>query len=276
MDDSGSDGEENPLIKAAKACDLHALRRAIAEGCDVNYRDPDNGGYSHQQGWSALHHLCSSTYDSEPKQQRLACVAALIRAGADVNQRANHPEWPSPPIVLAARFCGAEVVRALIDAGADVNAALPENSGAPGLTPLHTAAIFNCAENVLLLIAAGAVVDAISQTHGPGPGLGPESDGPIPETPLDAATRFSVNSLFAGDFTRTYARLLRAGARIPTLPQPLMPPYLTAVAAAGGFARYERAHRTRLADIFIPKFPQLPKEIVHHIVSIWADVGGHY
>ena len=49
----------------------------------------------------------------------------------------------------------------------------------------------------------------------------------------------------------------------------------TAVAAAGGFARYERAHRTRLAAIFIPKFPQLPAEVVHHIVPFWADVGGH-
>ena len=109
-----------------------------------------------------------------------------------------------------------------------------------------------------------------------GPGLGPESDGPIPETPLDAATRFSVNSLFAGDFTRTYARLLRAGARIPTQ-RDLAPygPYLAAVAAVGGFARYERAHRTRLAAIFIPKFPQLPAEVVHHIVPFWADVGGH-
>ena len=53
-----------------------------------------------------------------------------------------------------------------------------------------------------------------------------------------------------------------------------MPPYLTAVAAAGGFARYERAHRTRLAAIFIPKFPQLPAEVVHHILPFWADVGG--
>ena len=50
---------------------------------------------------------------------------------------------------------------------------------------------------------------------------------------------------------------------------------LAAVAAAGGFARYERAHRTRLAAIFIPKFPQLPAEVVHHILPFWADVGGH-
>ena len=24
-----------------------------------------------------------------------------------------------------------------------------------------------------------------------------------------------------------------------------------------------------------PKFPQLPAEVVHHILPFWADVGGH-
>ena len=79
-----------------------------------------------------------------------------------------------------------------------------------------------------------------------------------------------------------FAHLLRAGARIPTQfivrseqdPLPSHYKYLTAVAAAGGFIPYERAHRTRLAAIFIPKFPQLPAEVVHHILPFWADVGG--
>ncbi len=257
MEDSESDGEENPLIKAAKACDLHALRRAIAEGCDVNYQNPDNG-YPGQQGWSALHHLCSSLEYGSPRQ-RLACVAALIGSGADVNLRARDSDWPSPPIVTAVRFCSPQLVKALIDAGADVTMAAPPGTRAPGLTPLHTAAIFNRADNIPLLLAAGAVVDAITFT---------------PETPLDAAIRSTL--LVGGDYTRTFAHLLRAGARIPTQ-RDLAPygPYLAAVAAAGGFARYERAHRTRLAAIFIPKFPQLPAEVVHHILPFWADVGGH-
>ena len=51
--------------------------------------------------------------------------------------------------------------------------------------------------------------------------------------------------------------------------------YLDKVRRAGGFIPYERAHRTRLAAIFIPKFPQLPAEVVHHILPFWADVGGH-
>ena len=241
------------LIIAAKVFDLRSLRRAIAEGSDVNYRDP---GTNDLDGYSALHHVCSCTYD--PMQQRLACVDALIRAGADVNLRARHPRWPSPPIVLAARFCGPDVVGALIDAGADVTMALPGGSSAPGLTPLHTAAIFNRTDNILLLLAAGACVNASSHRS---------------ETPLDSALRMSETSW--KNYTRTFALLLRAGARIPTHPKSPLPSYLATVAAAGGFARYERAHRTRLAAIFIPKFPQLPAEVVHHILPFWADVGGH-
>ena len=73
--------------------------------------------------------------------------------------------------------------------------------------------------------------------------------------------------------TREFAMLLRAGAIIPRSMD--LPPYLDAVDKAGGYERYERAHRTRLAAIFLPKFPRLPEEVVHHIVSIWADCGGH-
>ena len=37
-----------------------------------------------------------------------------------------------------------------------------------------------------------------------------------------------------------------------------------------------RTHGTScLAAIFIPKFPQLPAEVVHHILPFWADEGGH-
>ena len=80
--------------------------------------------------------------------------------------------------------------------------------------------------------------------------------------------------------------LLRAGARLPTVRHlpgrtyrpgrgPEWPPYLDAVAAAGGYIRYERAHRARLAAIFIPKFPRVPAEVIPTIVAFWADCGGH-
>ena len=261
--DAESDGEDSPtpeirLIEAAKACDLDALRRALAEGCDVNYREPDSAMFS--QGYSALHHLCTS---SRRPSQRLACVLELIARGADVNLRAGDSKYPSPPIANAVRLSSLEVVKALIDAGADVNMALPESANAPGLTALHTAAIFACPESIRLLVAAGADVDAVAHNM------------QRAETPLEAAIRYKATGapMFV-DYTRTFACLVRAGARIPTHPSHPSLRYLDAVAAAGGFARYERAHRTRLAAIFIPKFPQLPAEVVHHILPFWADVGG--
>ena len=75
---------------------------------------------------------------------------------------------------------------------------------------------------------------------------------------------------------RNYAPLLRAGADVGTVPANRRDAYLNKIAATpGGYPAYERAHRTRLAAIFIPKFPRLPVEVIHHIVSIWADCGGH-
>ena len=51
--------------------------------------------------------------------------------------------------------------------------------------------------------------------------------------------------------------------------------YVNAVAAAGGYVPYERAHRQRLAAIFVPKFTWLPAEVIPTIVEFWAHVG-HY
>ena len=45
-------------------------------------------------------------------------------------------------------------------------------------------------------------------------------------------------------------------------------PYLARVLAA-----YEKAHLKRLVDMLIPKFPDLPAEIIPNIVWHWAHVG---
>ena len=73
---------------------------------------------------------------------------------------------------------------------------------------------------------------------------------------------------------RAYPHLLRAGARRPHIsPNYRTIPYIQKVVAAGGFVPYERAHRASLAAIFVPKFPQLPEEIVPRIVAFWAHTG---
>ena len=144
----------------------------------------------------------------------------------------------------------------LLRAGADVRIGTPN-----GMTPLHIAAMWGLGYIIPTLLAAGAEINAIFN-YTPS----------MPETPLESAIRF-VNH-HGGDRKRVFAKLLRAGARLPTNVHNC-PPYLISVWANGGFARYERIHRTRLAAIFLPKFPRLPAEVVHHIVSIWADCGGH-
>ncbi len=49
--------------------------------------------------------------------------------------------------------------------------------------------------------------------------------------------------------------------------------YVNAVAAAGGYVPYEKAHRAKLAAIFAPKFTWVPAEIIPTIVAFWAHLG---
>ena len=72
---------------------------------------------------------------------------------------------------------------------------------------------------------------------------------------------------------------LRAGATLP----PYVPddegdeedPYLHKVRRAGGFPQYETQVTKSLAEIFEPKFPKLPAEVIPTIVAFWAHVGDY-
>jgi len=79
-------------------------------------------------------------------------VKALIDAGADVEARAKNG---STPLHFAA-WRNAETVKALIDAGADPRQRTTEF----GVTPLHAAAARGTAEMVKALIDAGADIKA--------------------------------------------------------------------------------------------------------------------
>ena len=280
-----SDGEEAfPILAAAKLFDVHALRRAIAAGADLHVED--------EEGYTALHWLCNNkphVYDERTVSQftadRLACISALLEAGADVNKVGGHNEEydgedPCTPL-LDALFefrknrteCEA-ITTMLLRAGADVHRGTED-----GLSPLHIAAMWGLAFIIPTLLAAGAEVGAIWREPQIDEWTGITDDWEL-KTPLEA----TIHNLGSGMLevrgasrTREFAMLLRAGAKIPSYDSGYeeLPPYLDAVDKAGGYERYERAHRTRLAAIFLPKFPRLPAEVVHHIVSIWADCGGH-
>ena len=248
-----SDSDSEEIHAAVRNLDVDAVRRELAAGANVNALD--------ESGRTPLYVACHanpprSMVTMEPPmwmekvREREAIVAALLRAGANVDARGD--ETPLKAAVwdrtYGQRCPPSDVVSMLIAAGADIEAT------ANGFFVLYTAAQSGSANTVSRLLAAGA--DPHRRLRGTGP------------TVLEGAT-LTKN-------VRAYAPLLRAGATLPPAPRTFQHAYLKKIAATpGGYPAYERAHRTRLAAIFIPKFPGFPVEVIHHIVSIWADCGGH-
>ncbi|CAH0369358.1 unnamed protein product [Pelagomonas calceolata] len=257
MSDSESDSDAQPLpaIHAAvRNLDVEALRRALAAGANVDAID--------ESGRTPLYVACKARPPPsvvtmappiwrEKVREREAIVAALLRAGANVNARCGmYPTVDLTPLMAAVYdrdFPPSSIVAQLMAAGAEIEA-----TDDHGFFVLYTAARNACADTVARLIAAGANVHRRLR---------------VPKyTAMEGAT-LTRN-------VRAYAPLLRAGATLPPISR--RNAYLRKIAATpGGYRAYERAHRARLAAIFIPKFPGLPVEVIHHIVSIWADCGGH-
>jgi hypothetical protein len=79
----------------------------------------------------------------------VGAIRQHIAAGSDLNEK--EPSGGSSPMITAALFGKTEVVKVLIDAGADIN--LINNDGS---TALHTAAFFGRVEIVQELIRSGA------------------------------------------------------------------------------------------------------------------------
>ena len=125
---------------------------------------------------------------------------------------------------------------ALVDTKMDVN----------GWTALAQAAQSGHMECVELLLAAGADVELRVQNEA------------IDVSPFELA----LGENNTGPWPRMFPVLLRAGA---TIPPDTQDPYLVRVRSAGGWGRYERACRARLAK---PRelFPGLPTDTVSHVV----------
>jgi ankyrin repeat protein len=126
--------------EAAAAGDGERLRAVLAgDAAQVHARSGD--------GWTPLH--LAAFFG------RREAVELLLARGASVSAVSGGQERNQPLHAALAGACDGTIVRALVTAGADVNAV-----GATGVTPLHEAAARGNAELVLFLRGAGASVTA--------------------------------------------------------------------------------------------------------------------
>jgi len=255
---------DEPYRLAAAAGDAGTLAELLLQGIDPDY--PDDGCMV-----PPLLLACDfGIGDEKPTPGHIECVERLLDAGASPHVT-TYDGAELTPLHLACigSSRAVDMVRRLLDAGAEVNAL-----GLDGSTPLGFACGLNCAhpDTIEALLAAGAAVDA--------GGIGSRS-------PLQML-------MYYGSMDRQRQRivplLLRAGASIPIRTLEALrwtsfgrPPVAKAVYSylqrildtPGGFKSYEQIHLRALTRMLAPKLG-LPTELASIVVSFWHEHLGFY
>lgn len=151
------------LVRALDDRDVQALRRLLA-GNPALAVDELTGLPHRHRGLSPLSYLAEAPLDLAgggwrelPHGADLARL--LLTAGASVEGRPGDRETP---LITAASYGEVGVARALIQAGASLEArSAPDAGGVPGATALVHAAVFGMTAVLDLLVAGGAVVDGL-------------------------------------------------------------------------------------------------------------------
>ena len=278
--DAADRAEPPPIIKAARKCDIDALRAELDSGVPVDHGDCF--------GSTPLQTVCSGWGVLENEDHRIPCARLLIERGACVD--AGLPDNPGQnpyaahmgqmhftPLTEAAGRHDLELVKILLSAGADVNAQIEEgylDTATPlchAACKLRSAPAFrverrDCASVVDALLKAGADAN------------GPKYQG-----------RNAIEWAIGKGHRSLWPILLRGGAIIPIVSEDensfvwheypnwdthRAHPYLRKIDAAGGWTAHEKAHRATLQAIFAPKFTHLvPPELVARIVEYSFHLG---
>ena len=210
--------------------------------------------------------------DVEAVRRELAAGVSpdLLASGITQDLPFATPEWT--PLFIATVYCKKyqsetaliETVSLLIEAGADVDAVCGDYQ----YTAMWVAVRGGRRDLVATLIAAGASTSLHVEVN---------SSSYPPTRPVEL--EFNSHQL------HIIWQLLQAGSPLPRIDRTKwMQPdaeefnsaaagYANAVAAAGGYVAYEKAHRAKLAAIFAPKFTWVPAEIIPTIVAFWAHLG---
>lgn len=167
------------------------------------------------------------------------CVAELIRAGAEVNVVCEF-DFDRPPLsyIHARRFDAPGIAKVMVDAGANVNVRCRYGMRKPVVADLppdkYGVRMLRASRRATpFFLRAGAEIAA--------------DRGRVPYAPL----RYQTSN----------------GA-------PFWDPYLQKIHdTPGGFKAYEKQHLQAMTAIFEPKFPQLPKEVVRHLMTFCFHLG---
>ena len=230
-----------PIHDAVRAGDVEAVRRELAAGVSPDLRASTLN--------SSLQDLPNLTPVWTP-----LCIALVYRSS-----------YQSGTALL-------ETVSLLIEAGADVDAVCGDYQ----YTAMWVAVRGGRRDLVATLIAAGASTSLHVEVGPPGASI----------RPVELQLQFNSNAPYGtGNELHIIWQLLQAGSPLPRIDRTKwMQPdaeefnsaaagYVNAVAAAGGYVAYEKAHRAKLAAIFVPKLLQLPAEVIPTVVDFWAHLG---
>lgn len=157
---ANADGQ-TPLMRAAAACDSKLVRWLLKEGAEVNAVSAEGdtamilaAGATHWvavEAGGAVQGIVRQTPEGPmqlsplPQGRIVSILSRLLKHGADPNLE----NCSATPLMEAARYGQAEVLRFLLDAGAD-----PCVTASDGETALDIAKIYNQPEAIALLQAA--------------------------------------------------------------------------------------------------------------------------